>query len=531
MRPPLLLALPLALCAVPCLALTSAPVTAVTLYPGSATVTRSAAVMMGATEVVIGDLPANFDVATLRVQAGPGIRVGEVVTQDAAAGRPFNPAEAALAARIEALKDQHAMLEAESKSAKIVKSYLERFNGGAGPADKPGAGVDPKALAGLINTLGHGASEALVKIQKLTVQQRAIDKQVAVLERDLAHLQSGAKDTRSVTVRVAAGQGGALTLSYQLDDAGWKPGYRAALDSAASTIDLERLATIAQSTGEDWSNVKLTLSTSRPRLSPQGAEAQPWLLSWQAPQPKFDDYALARSPAAPAPVAEGVAQRVEMKPKFSNTLAQEIQGSYATEFQVPGKVSLASDGREVTVSLSSQVLAAKQHLQVTPRLENFAILMADVPRPEGVWPAGNLQLFRDGSYIGALEWNLQDAKRAEFAFGRDDLFRVQVAAVDGMSGSKGLFGGRASRHTADVFTLVNRHKSAIDVLVLESSPVATSEEIKVQSTFAPKPETEAWEQRRGVVAWKRKMAPGETAKFNVEYRIDYPKEGQLLGLR
>ncbi|MES2015866.1 MAG: mucoidy inhibitor MuiA family protein [Pseudomonadota bacterium] len=528
MRPPVLLALPLALLAMPCVALTNAPVTAVTLYPGSATVTRSAPVMMGATEVVIGGLPANFNPETLRVQAGPGIRIGEVVTQDAAASEPFNPAEAALAARIEALKDQHALLEAESKSAKIVKSYLERFNGGAGPADKPGAGVDAKALAGLINTLGHGASEALVKIQKLAVQQRGINKQVEALQRDLERLKTGATATRAVTVRIAAGQGGALTLSYQLDNAGWKPGYRAALDSATSKVDLERLATIAQSTGEDWSNVKLTLSTSRPRLSPSGAEAQPWLLSWQALQPylagKVDK---AMAPAAPAPMAEMAQQRARVNDAF----VAEIQGTYATQFDVPGRVSLASDGREVTVSLASQVLAVKQHLQVTPRLENFAIVMAEAPRPEGVWPAGNMQLFRDGSYIGAQVWNLQDAKRAEFAFGRDDLVKVQVDAVAGMSGSKGLFGGRASRNTADVFTLVNRHKTAIDVIVLESSPVATSEEIKVQATFAPKPEIDAWEQRRGVVAWKKKMAPGETSKFNVEYRIDYPKEGQLLGLR
>ncbi len=529
MRPPLLLALPLALIALPCLALSSAPVTSVMLYPGSATITRTAQVMLGATEVEIRGLPANFDPETLRVQAGPGIRIGEVVTLDAAASHALNPAEAALAERIQTLHDQHAMLEAESKSATIVKTYLERFNGGAGAPDKPSASVDPKALAGLITTLGRGASEALLKIQKLAVQMREISQKVAVLQRDLARLTSGAKDTRAVTVRVAAGQGGALTLSYQLDNAGWKPGYRAALDSAASKVDLERLATIAQNTGEDWSNVKLTLSTSRPRLSPVGAEAQPWLLSWQAPQPLIQGRVAEMMVPAPAPQMEMKASRA--RAAISDSLAVEIQGSFATEFEVPGRVSLASDGRAVTVSLSSQVLAVKQHLQVTPRVENFAIVMADAPRPEGVWPVGNMQLFRDGSYIGAAEWNLRDARRAEFAFGRDDLLKVQVDAVDGMTGSKGVFGGRATRNTADVFTLVNRHRTPMEVLVLESSPVATSEEIKVQATFAPKPAVDAWEQRRGVVAWNKKMAPGETTTFRVEYRIAYPKEGQLLGLR
>jgi uncharacterized protein (TIGR02231 family) len=528
MRHPILLAA-LAVLSTPCLALTSAPVTAVTLYPGSATVTRTAQLAAGATEVVIDGLPANFNAETLRVQAGPGIRIGEVVTLDAAASHALNPAEAALAARIEALTDQKALLEAEAKSAHIVKAYLERFNTGT---DKPGAPVDGKALAGLISTLGKGASDALVKIQKLAVQEREIGTKIEALQRDLARLQSGAQDTRAITVRVTPGSGGAITLSYQLDNAGWKPGYRASLDSGASTIALERLATIVQNTGEDWSNVKLTLSTNRPRLSPTGVEAQPWLLSWHAPQPKVEAGLMLRmdvtgSRISAAPPAPSAMRRDE----FKADLMVEIQGAFDTQFEVPGRVSLASDGREVTVGLSSQTLAVKQHLRVTPRLEKFGIIMAEAARPDGVWPAGTMQMFRDGSYVGASHWNLQDAKRAEFAFGRDDLLKVSVDAVDGMAGSKGLFGGRSTRNTADVFTLVNRHKTAMDVIVVESSPVATSDEIKVQATFAPTPAIEAWEQRRGVVAWKRKMAPGETSKFNVEYRIDYPKEGQLLGLR
>jgi hypothetical protein len=53
----------------------------------------------------------------------------------------------------------------------------------------------------------------------------------------------------------------------------------------------------------------------------------------------------------------------------------------------------------------------------------------------------------------------------------------------------------------------------------------------VQARFAPKPTVDSWEERRGVVAWKTTLAPAATAKFNVEYKIDYPKEGQMLGLR
>jgi uncharacterized protein (TIGR02231 family) len=528
MRSPLFAACALGLLSTQCLAGSNAPVTSVVLYPSSATVVRTAQVAAGATELVLTGLPANFSVETLRVAGAPGIRIGEVVTEDAAGSSALNPAEAALAVKIQVLHDQQALLAAEIKSATIVKNYLERF--GAGSDEKPAASIDAKSMAAVIGTLGKSASDALLKIEKLTVQQRQLASQIDVLQRDLARLQSGAKDTRAVTVRLSAANAGALTVSYQLGNAGWRSGYRAGLDSVASTIDLERLATIAQKTGEDWSNVKMTLSTAQPRQSPVGAQAQPWLLTWRPAQAAAGG--LAYAPAAPAlerVAISGRAKRndVSEKPLF----AEELQTTFATEFEVPGRVSLASDGRQVTVALSSQTLAARQHLRVTPRLEQFAIVMADSARPEGVWPEGKIQLFRDGSYVGATHWNLQDGERAEFAFGRDELLKVKVAAVDGMSGSKGLFNGRAARNTADVFTLVNRHKTPMDVVVIEASPVATAEEIKVQATFAPQPSVTSWEQRRGVVAWKKKLAAGETATFSAAYSIDYPKEGVLIGLK
>ncbi|UUZ57011.1 DUF4139 domain-containing protein [Massilia sp. H-1] len=71
---------------------------------------------------------------------------------------------------------------------------------------------------------------------------------------------------------------------------------------------------------------------------------------------------------------------------IDSSMLVDIQSTFATEFEVPERVSLASDGRAVTLALSTQTLAAKQYLRVTPRLEKFAIIMAETARPDGVWP-------------------------------------------------------------------------------------------------------------------------------------------------
>src|SRR5262245_55230363 len=104
----------------------AAPITAVTLYPGSATVGRTAHLEAAATRLVLPELTTQFTAQSLRVEADPGIRIGQIVTQDASRTESSNQAQAALEARIQALKDQAAALDVQAGAADIVRGYLER---------------------------------------------------------------------------------------------------------------------------------------------------------------------------------------------------------------------------------------------------------------------------------------------------------------------------------------------------------------------------------------------------------------------
>ena len=525
-----------ALCAA-ALADAATPITAVVLYPGSATVVRTAQVAAGARQVVFSALPGRFDLQTLRAEGSAGVRVGQIVSLDAARAEALNPAEAELEAKILALQDQQGALDAEINSAAMVRNYLTRLSADNAPApEKQTPALDPKALAGVLDTLGRGASDTLQKMHRLTLQKRDNDKKIEVLQRNLNQLRSGARDSRSVTVSVSADRPGVLKLSYQIPNAGWKPAYRAALDSAASRLEIERLASISQKTGEDWRDVKLTLSTTQPRLSPTGANPQPWLISYQPPvqvQERKNELsgglylvAPASPAAAPAPAPQAARDEAAYQPP-----SFETHSAFATEFVVPTPVTLPSDGREVAVTLAKETLPSRHYLRVAPRLEKAAVVMAQAARPAGVWLAGKTQLFRDGSYVGAIDWNPAGADQFVFSFGRDDLVRVSADEIDGTSGTAGLFGKRMERKVANTFSLTNAHKTPVEVLVLESSPVSASGEIAVQASFEPAPSTQSWEQRRGVVAWEKLLAPNETGKFTVRYTIEHPKDGSVIGLR
>src|SRR6267378_912349 len=499
-------------------------ITAVTLYPGSATVERTAKITPGMTRLEISGLPANFDPQTVRVESDAGVRIGEVSTQDQSRAAASNARESAIEDKIQALKDRQAVLEVDAKSAQLAAEYIARLGAPASGTERAAPALTGKSVAEVIEAVRRGGSDAFGRIQRVLVQKREIDKEIRALDRDLARLKSGARDVRTIAVGVSAEGPGEVRVSYQVNGAGWRPAYRARLDSAGSKVLLERQGAISQTTGEDWTNVKLKLSTGQPRLSPQGAEPRPWKLALLEPRPGLASGYATNLAAAPAALMRAKVDELRQETPI------EVQTTFATEFEVPGQVSLPSDGRKLTVSLAKLSLPAKMRLRVVPRLDAAAVVTAESERPEGVWLAGDIQLYRDGNYVGATSWNPQTSAALVLPFGRDSLVRVKVDRAKDRNGSGGLIARRNEREVSDLYTLTSHHKTPVELLVLESSPVSTNDQIKVEAKFDPKPTSENWEERQGVVAWARAIAPNETLKFSVSYAIGYPKEAAVVGL-
>jgi uncharacterized protein (TIGR02231 family) len=502
-------------------------ITRVTLYPGSATVERTAKVAPGQTRIELTGLPASFDPRTLRIDADPDIGIGEVSVRDVARAESLSGRESQLEAKIQALKDEKAKLDVEVKTAELVRDFLASLSTRPGSENgKPHqVMVDPRTITATVEALRRGGADAYGLIQRIDIRKRTLDRQISVLERDLAQLRTGTRDARALQISLHAPRAGEIRASYQVANAGWKPAYRAALDSSASRVELERRATITQRTGEDWRGVKVRLSTGQPRAA-ELVDPVTWQLVSQSladaratigvrgSPAESDLYALAAKPAsAPAPAS-----------------IVELQTQYTTEFEVPGTVDLPADGRQVDVSLARQSLPVKQRIRVVPRRDAAAMVTTESARPDGVWPAGNVQLYRDGSFIGSTFWNSQASEQLVLPFGRDDRVQVMVKRVKNRTGSAGIVNQRAERQVADLYTVTSRHKLPVELLVLEASPVPVSDQIKVGAVFEPKPKIENWQEQRGVMAWEQSLKPGETVKFVADYTITYPRDLAVAGL-
>jgi uncharacterized protein (TIGR02231 family) len=484
-------------------------------------VQRQARVAAGARSLRLDCLPATLDVASLQVAADASVRVGEisVLAEERALSATCNSSP--LDTRIRALEDQKAALQAERDALDLVTGYLKGF----GPTDDgKRAAADLKTLAATAEALRRTGQDALLRQQRITREQATLDQQLAPLVAERQRAQDGAGQVMSVTVNLTATRDADITLRYQVRGPGWTPSYRALLDSSTRRVRLERQALVAQNTGEDWRGVRLLLSTGQPQRATSGRLPAPWRIGLEPPpRPQPEQRAMAA--AAPAPAMVRSAGRAQADaPLFDVSV---FENSFATEFSVPQALDVPTGGERVAVALGQHEDAVTLAVRTSPRQESAAYLVAEFAPPPGVWPAGALQLYRDGAFVGSARWTPPSDARVSLSFGVDERVRVTAEPERDNQGSGGFIGARAERSVQRAYVVENRHSTPITLQVLEAAPVSVDEQVRVSTQFTPQPLDLEWQRQPGLTLWQQDLPAGQSARFTASYTIGYPKDERL----
>ncbi|MEO0743688.1 MAG: DUF4139 domain-containing protein, partial [Bacteroidota bacterium] len=162
--------------------------------------------------------------------------------------------------------DAIALAEARAQAAQDQITFL---NGITLP-DEAALDVDAlRAIGQLIASDGTAArtaiTEATAEARILRMGREDLTFAVAQAQAALEAVSSPNENPAALTLNVTAPAAGTatLTLRYISDSASWQPVYRAYLDGDDS-LRIDRGASVRQDSGEDWSNVTLTLSTLSP---------------------------------------------------------------------------------------------------------------------------------------------------------------------------------------------------------------------------------------------------------------------------
>lgn len=289
-------------------------ITEVTVYPGSARVTRqvNTELPIGEHSIVFEHIIPRLDENSLTV-TGKG--TANVKIFGAYIKREYSK-EAAdervkeLEALIESLKDQ---IQSEKNNLGILRKereYLDSiklFSGNQIPKDLITTMPTVENLEAVRGFLSDRYLDVEKRKTATNIKIRELNKEKEVAQRKLNELRSsGSQQQRMLVVDLECAKAGsfALDVSYLVRGAHWRSVYDARANYDKSEVELTSFGMIKQTTGEDWEDVQLTLSTAQPTVSGRMPYVEPWIL--RPYQPRRERKASVGFMKQMAPMAEGI---------------------------------------------------------------------------------------------------------------------------------------------------------------------------------------------------------------------------------
>jgi uncharacterized protein (TIGR02231 family) len=524
----------------------------VTLFPQGAEVVRVADIDLeeGEHRLILDDLPAEAVQSSLRVEgrADAPLEIGDVDSDTAfvaIADRPGEAERRRLEAEIEALEDETRALDGRRASLETQKTLMDNLaQSPVHPSPDQMTEIDWAARFELIGARLQQVHEAL---NRLLGERRQLDRKLAEARKRLRDLPAEHERRLfvSIGVRAAKALKGRLEVRYQVRDASWQPLYDARLDTGdgaeagAAALELVSRARVQQSSGEDWRNVALSLSTSRPLGATTAPELHSEYLDIEPPAIPVGAPAMARTRAMKMAAPEAALDMVLAAAPAAEAFyveAEEREGTmdvvgFQALFEVPGRVDVPGGGAAKKLRLGTARLPAKLEVRATPLIDVTAYLAAGFT-PEGAAALlpGHVSLYRDGVYVGDGALPLVNAGEThELGFGALDQVQVRRIEVASSKGRHGLIKSENTDERHYRIKVVNRHKRPLPVRILERLPVPRHDKIRVETLPDTSPfSTENVDDRRGVVAFRKEVAAGGETVFELHYRISWPKDERIV---
>ena len=507
---------------------------AVTVYPDGASVTRVIMLDLAAgdTTLVAKDFPLALDPSSLRVEgvAEAKLTIGAIDAKPPRAAPPVNQSE--IDKRIEALKDEHDNLQGAIAAAEARRKFAERF------AETSPAGIGEKGEARPIAewrsafaAVAEEVASADTAIRDAERKQRDIDREIARLESDRATKPPSKLEVR-IDLASPAATKATLRVTYAVRNAHWTPLYDVRLDTGAKdrkpALELVRRAEITQSTGEEWSNVALGVSTVR--IARGGSAPDLNSLVVQYPQPPralpagvVSDSNKLRS-MAPAPTAAAEAA----PPRAEEQQATAEIGAFQATFRIPGRVSVGASEGTKSLRISTATIAPDLVIRSAPVADPTAFLEASFVQSEDApLLPGRVAIYRDGAFVGRGKMAAAGKdETVRLGFGADDKVKIERAVIKRNEGSAGLIVTTSKTDERSFKTSVrNGHDFPIKVAIEDQLPVSENDDIVVEMLPSTTPPTTTnLRDKRGVLEWALEAKPGEVKDVMFAWRVRWPKD-------
>ncbi len=387
------------------------------------------------------------------------------------------------------------------------------------------------------------------KNKELDFKQEDLEVDIELVKRELKSLNRAGDGTSKVVeilFHAYQDQEISITTSYITYYASWEPVYKVDIPLDLSGVTLTMFSLITQQTGEDWERVRLSVSNVVPVRGTSLPGAEPWYLEL----PRYAEYEdmadmaavpmaaasarVSKKSAPPPPEPEAASMEPDEDTEAGFAAAAKTELPTAFEYQLPQTLTINSSDQETILPLFARPLEGEFFHYAVPRLQPMVFLVCKAA-PDKEMLAGALNVYFGGRFVGCT---ILDEKKP----GED--FLLNLGVERGVTVNRDLtrdkvketFLGKFERHTvsrklAYKTVVENLKEEPVEVMLLDSLPVSTTDKIEVKSLEAkPKPTARDYQDREGVLMWKLKIEGKQTAEVRTGALIQYPKETPPVGL-
>ncbi len=534
---------------------TDSKISAVTVYPGSAKITRTSSVSLkpGANEIIINNLPINLNESSLRVsgEGDAGVSLGSVqlireIKQDV-----VQQQERDLLQKIEEIKEGKKEIEDVIERNNSQLDYIRKIVFGNQPIGKRKDDIQNNSYSNLPleqweqawKTLDEATERVQIKIRNANRTLKEKDKQLAKLKKELQQIATNQKEVRAAKLNILADISSELDLkiSYQINGARWEPVYDMDLNTQTGEIQMKTLAQISQRTGENWQGVDVTLSTLRPTSGTQLPNLNPWVLDFLPEGPEISARSFnsgmtmdsVQMETMAAPVVKSMAPKVaKRRAPMKQQQSRLISADFSAEYKVPGVISLDSGSDKRRFALNSNKLSSDIKLASSPRYDSRAMILATTKYEEETpLLAGSMSLYRNGNYVGnTFIQQKQSGEELKLSFGEDDKIKIKFMPDPDKKRKDGLLFGKkkvVERHYQ--VSISSNHSKPFPISISDVIPVGSDENIKVKR-LGEAPTVIDLEDKKGVLSWDKVIAPNQNLKIKYGYSVSYPEDKVIPGL-
>ncbi|MBP5477049.1 MAG: DUF4139 domain-containing protein [Paludibacteraceae bacterium] len=505
-----------------------ATVTSVSLFLNGAEIqqTETISLQKGQNEIRVEGLSPKLNIPSVQLTLGGGtvITSSQFITDYlASSGLSKDSLEKELQKQQDELKRQQALKTTLTNSLALLQEGVQAS-----------VSSDKVSTATIDANLMYYQNKSAAFQQQLAQAEQAVEdanQAIQRLKKQISEQSTKGKNRCGVlllTVSSPKSQKQELRIKYFTTAAAWNMQYDVNIDRIGQPARLVKKAFITQTTGLDWKQVRLTLSTAQPSSNNQVPELSPWYLRLEEPAPKPRRSANMVMAKMAEPMADRAMVYEEEAEVEYNTAASVItttQTDLSLEYRIDVPYDVQGNGKEQIIALGEEQITDIDYVyQVVPKHNTDVFLVAQIRN----WTRLNLldglaSVHYNGTYFGQTYLTASSVnENINLTLGSDPAIQVKREQAKEFSSSKTLGNTREQTYAWQT-TVRNTKNEPVDIVVKDQYPVSANKDIRVTLSNKTTPGADN-DTDKGYLTYKLNIQPSAAQTLYLEYTVKSPAD-------